>query len=103
MLNACVLTALPHVGLPVLQALADELVHARFAPDAADLLRRADAASRALRLPPGASCRTTHDTEYDHQGAASVKGQAWVFSAKTAQQAAPQSVKACLIPHRLGS
>lgn len=67
MLNAFVLTALSHVGLPVLQALADELVYACFTPNAADLLRRADAAPWALRLPSGASCRTTHGTEYVYQ------------------------------------
>ncbi len=45
-------TPLAHGGLPVLQALADELVDARLAPDAADLLRRAHGAARAGGLPP---------------------------------------------------
>ena len=48
-------TALSHGGLPVVEALGDELVDARLAPDAANLLRRADARARAACHP---SCPT---------------------------------------------
>jgi hypothetical protein len=49
-------TALAHGGLPVAEALADELVHARLSPDATDLHRRVYAAPGAAGRPPYAPC-----------------------------------------------